>query len=271
MIKRTSAYFSFTALSLVLLLFTLSACNDDKNEEPDIWTIEDTIANFQAIELTAGSITDVTLKLPSYPYNWDFRVIVPDTYNGGPTPLLIALHGGANNLGSGFHTNTECYVEPGFEDLNAIIISPNSQGKQWYEQQNIDQVMNLTYFALEYWPIDAERVAIGGYSDGGTGSWFFSEFFAETFSVGIAVSSSYITYNNEGGGRLIDTPLYVIHSDSDELFPLDSTVNWVSKAQEAGGHIQFEVAEGLSHYDPCDYVQYLQNASTWVNDSIWVD
>jgi len=70
-------------------------------------------------------------------------------------------------------------------------------------------------------------------------------------------------------GIKINNPLYVIHGENDELFPVDSTHKWVDEYIDSGGNIEFVVADTLSHFKPCDYVPYLQEAAVWLQDEVW--
>ena len=38
---------------------------------------------------------------------------------------------------------------------------------------------------------------------------------------------------------------------------------------DSGGNIEFVVADTLSHFKPCDYVPYLQEAAVWLQDEVW--
>jgi predicted peptidase len=160
-------------------------------------------------------------------------------------------------------------VEPGLASLNAIIVSPNGYLYQWYQSPNVTQVLTLVNLAKKFWPIDTNKIAVTGFSNGGNGSWFFAETQPEVFSGAIPMASSYNTYDLNGDPRYIETPLYVIHGEYDSLFPLDSTENWVNATASAGTNITFVVADTLEHYEPCEYTPYLQEASLWLSEDIW--
>ena len=83
------------------------------------------------------------------------------------------------------------------------------------------------------------------------------------------MASSYSTTGPDDQPRKIDTPLYVIHGENDELFPLAETQAWVDQSVEAGSTIEFVVAPGLTHNQACDYVPYLKDAIEWLNTSVW--
>ncbi len=259
--------FRLNCLFLLTISLAFLACsNDDEpNPEPN-YTYEDLENAFAAIDISPG-IEDVTLQATNDIW-WDFRAIAPEVNGSEKRPLIIALHG-AYGGNTEAHKATACYIEPGLEELDAFIISPYGGPLHWYEPENQQQILTLINLAIKFWPVDEEKVAVTGYSNGGNGSWFYAETRSEIFSAGIPMASSYSTLNSKGTGRKIETPLYVIHGEGDTLFPIDSTQNWVDRSIEAGSNIEFVVAGGLSHYEPCDYVPYLQDAAVWLRDTIW--
>lgn len=255
----------FSSLIMPAFLFPMIffGCGPD---DPVIITFEDIEREFQAIDLTSG-IQDVEIEVDNG-YFWRFRVIPPTNPTSGTYPLIMDFHGasGGSELA---HTNTGCYTEPGLQSLDAFIIAPNAGTEEWYHESNQDKVFHLVRMAIAYWQVDASKLAVIGYSNGGNATWFYSEYQSNTFSAGIAMASSYDTSLDATNGRKINTPLYVIHSDGDELFPIATTEEWVNKSIDAGSDITWVVATGLSHYEPCDYVPYLQEAVTWLTDVVW--
>ena len=234
--------------------------NDSVVQQEEL-TFEDVEIAFSELELETG-INDYSLKVPGN-LTWDFRVIAPDLGNLEKKPLFVHLHGAAGGDPNA-HKSTSCYIEPGLENIEAYIISPNGGLNTWEEPINQSQVMGLVTFALKYWNIDSSRVVVTGYSNGGNGSWFFSETQPQIFSAGIPMASSYSTIGTNGSPRKIETPLYVIHGENDELFPLAETQSWVEQSIEAGSQIELVIAEGLEHNEPCEYASYLQDGVEWL-------
>ena len=201
---------------------------------------------------------------------WNFRVFVPsDASPANKRPLVMDLHGGSGNSSPNAHKGSSCYIKDGLAELNAFIISPNSGAGEWYDIENQEQVMILLFLALENWNVDLNKTLVTGFSNGGNGSWLFAQFYSDFFSAAIPIASSYDPERQDGSIPKINTPLYVIHSDSDEVFPLSQTQGFVDKAVDAGSEVVFVVAEGLSHFNPCDYVTYIHDAATWLLNNIW--
>ncbi len=249
---------------IAVLYFSFLACKEEAKPPAENYDVE---ADFRNIPIDQSGIQDVVLKVgPGV--NWQLRVIIPEHDSNEKHPLLLALHGGSG-YNPEAHTNTDCYVEPGLSSLGAFILHPNSGLDEWPDIENQQKLAGLTLLALKYWPVDSAKVAVTGYSNGGNASWLYGESQPQIFSAAIPMASSYNTLKEDSSARLMPIPMYVIHGENDELFPLAQTQAWVEASQQAGSDIKFVVAPGLGHYEPCEYMPYLQNAARWLKDSVW--
>lgn len=254
-----------TILPLLLTcIVVFSSCK--KDDATPSRTFDDVERDFNALDLSAG-IHDVTLEMLDG-QSYKFRVIAPVRAAGEKRPMILALHGASGGNAEAYKA-TACYVEPGLASLNAFILSPYGGDGLWYENYYQQEVMTLLNLAKKYWPVELNKIAVTGYSNGGNGSWFFAETQPASFSAAIPMATSYNILNPNGSGRKINIPLYVIHGQNDELFPLAQTQSWVQASQAAGSNITFVVAPGLGHYVPCNYTSYLQQAASWLQNSVW--
>jgi len=256
--------------SFFFALLVLNACQSD--DDPVVVpvpsrTLADVEADFQALDLSAG-VHDVSLEIINDVF-YHFRVIAPERTDGETRPLVLAFHGATTSTDA--HKNTACYVEPGLDTLDAFILSPFAEGGLWFEDKNQEMIGNLVFWIQKYWPVDTDKIAVTGYSNGGNASWLFSKFQSNTISAGIPMASSYDVYELDGSVGVWDVPLYVIHGENDELFPLDTTQAWVEATIDAGSDITFVVAPELGHYTPCEYVPYLKEAAIWLKETVWMD
>ncbi|WP_242155241.1 dienelactone hydrolase family protein [Aestuariivivens sediminis] len=232
-------------------------------------TAEDVIADFKAIDFQPG-INDVSLESTTEGYFWNFRVIVPeDASETNKKPMIFSLHGGAQNTAPDAHKNTDCLISPGIENIiDAFVVSPNSNSYLWYHQLNQIQILALHDLITSNLPVDIDKMAITGYSDGGNGSWFYAQYYPHLFNAAIPLATSYNTAKNDGSIEAFAHPLYVIHGENDQLFPLEITQGFVNESIAAGSEIAFVVASGLDHYSVCDYLPYFRDAAVWLN-TLW--
>lgn len=230
-------------------------------------TVEEIEDDFSELTVNTG-INDFSLHIANN-QSWDFRLIAPELNADELVPLFVHLHGGALTPRDDAHKGTACLIEPAIEGMQAYILSPNSNGLLWYDAANESQVVNLVNFAIKYLNVDPNRVVVVGYSDGGNGSWFFSDTHPELFSAGIPMAVAYgLRYEN---GILIRTeiPLYVIQGELDSLFPFTNTETAVELSVAAGSDITLIKAIGLGHFVPCEYLPYLEDAIAWLNTYVW--
>ncbi len=251
-----------TALLFLFLLVFVSC----KKEEPPVVINDATIrADFQAIEVKPG-VQDITIQVGTNEF-YNFRVVFPDVDLTQDLPLIMAFHG-ASGGDPNAHKTTDCYLEPGFEELGAILIHPNAGQFEWFDAINQNMIRNLLFLANSYWPVDLDKILATGYSNGGNMSWLMAEVAFEAFSASIPIASSYDISESDSTSRKMPIPMYVIHGENDELFPIAETKKWVDESVAAGSDITFVQADGLSHYKPCDYVPYVKEAVLWLQD-VW--
>ncbi|MGB4844209.1 MAG: dienelactone hydrolase family protein [Ferruginibacter sp.] len=251
---------------LMACIIVISSCKKSDSNPAAQRTLEDVEKDFNALDLSPG-IHDFSLEILNG-VKYDFRVIVPVRAPGEKRPMILALHGASGGNAEAYKA-TACYVEPGLANLNAFIISPYGGNGLWYESYFQQEISYLMYLAKKYWPIEQNKIAVTGYSNGGNGSWLFAETMHTTFSASIPMASSYNILNPDNSGRKINIPMYVIHGQNDELFPVAQTQAWVQASINAGSNITFVIAPGLTHYKPCDYTPYLQQAANWLKNTIW--
>ena len=248
------------------IILSFSYCKDEVVLIP-ARTYADVQTDFQAIDISEG-VHDEKLKFLNTERFWNFRVVAPSTTAGETYPLIIDLHGASGGAPNA-HKHTDCYVEPGFADMDVFIISPNGGNLLWDDLTNQEMVINLLMLAKDFWPIDPNKVVVIGYSNGGNGSWFYGETQPDLFAAAIPIASSYSTTNLDGSVRVMPIPMYVIHGENDELFDVNDTQGWVDQSNAAGSDITFVIAPGLIHIEPCTYVDYVKDAATWLNEEVW--
>ena len=256
------------ALLLTVFLIACSGGSSIDDPEPTIRTADDVINDFKNISLQPG-VNDLKLETFVNGVYWNFRVIAPtNASESNKRPLVLTFHGASGGSETA-HQHTDCYDEPGLAALNAYIISPNAGLGEWYDQENQQQVLALVDLAKTYWFVDSDKILATGYSNGGNASWFYADYYSDIFTAAIPMASSYNPERSDGTVPKIGIPLYVIHGGDDELFPASETQQFVDLSIAAGSNIEFVIAEGLTHFKPCEYVEHLKTAVTWLQTDVW--
>jgi predicted esterase len=137
-----------------------------------------------------------------------------------PPGLLLLLHGargGAERIIARF--------EPAAERLGLILVAPDSGGRTWDvilgpgfgpDVAVIDEALGAVFDEHE---VDRERIAVGGFSDGGTYALSLGVGNGQLFGAIIAFSPGYTAAT-----RLAGRPrVFISHGRADSVLPIDQT------------------------------------------------
>lgn len=268
----TSKHYLKILMFFGILVITFGCSSDDGDDgftEAPTRTADDVRADFANLTISEGT-NDLRIESLLSGQFWSFRIIVPPgASSDNKMPMILRLHGGASAVSPDAHLTTDCLVTPGFAEMPAYIVSPNSNGALWYEDENIVQILALLEMTVTNLHIDQSRIAVMGYSDGGNGAFFYAQYFPQYFTAAIPMATSYATTSQGGVTHEFEDPMYVIHGSEDELFPIATSEGYVQDAIDAGSDIIFVTADGLNHFESCSYVPYLEDAVDWLQNTIW--
>jgi predicted peptidase len=195
-----------------------------------------------------------------------YTISIPVNYSPStPVPLILALHFGVRGqdaAGAGGDV-VQILVGPALAELGAIIVAPDSVRGDWSSPENEKAVNALLDMVLDRYSIDKKRVAVTGYSMGGSGSWHFAEKFPERFSAAIPVAGRPPT--SASGWRL---PVLAIHSRDDQVVPFDLTEARIAELQKAGGNAKLIALTGITHYQTYRFRDALRRAVPWLRE-VW--
>jgi len=206
----------------------------------------------ESVTLRSGQQLRFTISIPREPDGRESR------------PLLVILHyGGKVTPFYGGEVLDEL-VGPAFGNLGAILVAPDSLGGEWTTPDNEQAVVWLTKKVRDVYAVDPKRVALTGYSMGAAGTWFIAGRHAELFSAALPVSGP----AGDSRVEVLHTPLYVIHSARDEIFPVARTRAFVSALQTKGANVQWQELSDPTHYQVADFVPALTKAEPWLR-AVW--
>jgi len=195
-----------------------------------------------------------------------YAISLPPSYSSStPAPLILALHYGIGNRDStGVGSDlVKGIIGPALEGLGAIIVAPDSVRGNWSTSENEKAVNALLDMIMAHYAIDKKRVAVTGYSMGGTGSWHLAEKFPERFSAAIPVAGR--PPASAAGWRL---PVLAIHSRDDQVVPFDPAAARIAEIQKAGVNARLIALTGIAHYEAGRFREPLRQAIPWLQE-VW--
>lgn len=191
-----------------------------------------------------------------------YTVEVPAGYDGKtPVPLVLALHYGYDGAKPSPYTGKGMIeaFRPGLAGLKAVVVAPDALGGDWTDAQNEQAAVWLTRSAMKTYAIDAKKVVITGYSLGGEGTWFVGSRHQDLFTGAIPVAAPVA-----GGNVAWKIPVFVIHSDKDDVISYSAAKNHAEAVKAKGAKLEFKTVSGLTHYNTGAYATHVGDAVTWL-------
>ncbi len=178
-----------------------------------------------------------------------------------PMPLVLALHYGYDGAIPSPYTGGGMIdaFQPGLADLKGIIIAPDALGGSWTDARNEQAAVWLTQSVMETYGIDRKKVVITGYSLGGEGTWFIGSRHQDLFTGAIPVAAPVAR-----GDEAWKIPVYVIHSDKDEVVSYNSAKRHADALKGKGTKLEFKTVSGLGHFNISAYGIHVNNAIKWL-------
>lgn len=143
-----------------------------------------------------------------------FILDVPEGVGAGRVPLVVAMPYAGDPVASA-RQYFDLLARPGLADLGAIVVVPVDFAGTWTSPAPVEAVASFVGAAAEAWPVDPGRVVVTGYSNGGNGAWSQAALHPDLFSAAIPMASFAPTSPPTA------LPLYVVHGENDELFPVE--------------------------------------------------
>jgi predicted esterase len=120
---------------------------------------------------------------------------------------------------------------------------------------------------MEEYHIESNRILLLGYSMGGLGVWYLAARHPDLFCAAIPISA---LVDAAATPIMDDVPLYLIHGDQDELFPLEEVKRLYQTQKTGGADIELKIVLGASHYQMDQFITPLKATIPWIKN-IWVE
>ena len=135
-----------------------------------------------------------------------------------PAPLVVVLHGAGGTAQSGIDLLRRLADERGL-----ILLAPQSQGSTWDAIMggygpDVGQIDRALARVFEEYAVDAERISIGGFSDGASYALAVGLGNGDLFRHVIAFAPGYIP---AGAGRTESPRLFISHGTQDRVLPIE--------------------------------------------------
>jgi len=191
-----------------------------------------------------------------------YAISVPFGYTGEkPIPLILALHYAGHGIPYYGEMFLLSLVAPAFQELEAIIVSPDCPSADWLQPASEQLIFDLLDSVQDQFNIDPKRILITGYSLGGTGTWYYAGRYPERFSAAIVMAGKPFEEVLEMDWQI---PLMVIHGREDKIAPLHNTKKVVLELEKKGVNVDLRILESVTHHETHYFVSVLKNAIPWL-------
>ncbi len=195
-----------------------------------------------------------------------YTLAIPGGYTGDEAaPLVVALHWGGMVTPFYGRGVLAGLVEPALRELGALVVAPDCLHNDWTNPQSEGEVLALIAFLQDNYNVDAGRVVLTGYSQGGRGTWYMAARNQDMFAAALPIAGLPQPDSADVGW---DVPLYVIHGRRDEVFTFEQTERVVAQLKDRGVAVEFVLLEA-THYDTDRFVRPLRAAVPWIREA-WV-
>ncbi len=166
--------------------------------------------------------------------NTSYSLYVPPSYSPEQSyPLIVCLHG------AGF--TGESYLERWVSRLEDryILACPTIAGGAWWTRFAEDVTLGILDSLSQEYHVDPDRVFLTGMSNGGIGAWIIGMHHADRFAGIAPMASGLDDVMFPFVENLINTPVYVIHGQEDQVMPVRLSQDLVREMKRHGVPYQY--------------------------------
>ncbi len=162
----------------------------------------------------------------------DSLLHVPAAGLAGPAPLVLVLHGAGGDAEAGLGL-----LRPLADEKGLVLLAPASRGSTWDAVAggygpDVTVVDRALATVLGTVPVDAERIAVAGFSDGASYALGLGLANGGLFRRVVAFSPGFVP----PGPRTGRPPVFVSHGTGDDVLPIDRTSREIVPALRDDGY-----------------------------------
>jgi phospholipase/carboxylesterase len=164
----------------------------------------------------------------------DALLLVPSNLvPGDPAPLVLSLHGAGGDADAGL-----AVLRVPAEERGLLVVAPASRGSTWdavggrygVDVALVDRALAAVFSAVA---VDADRVAVAGFSDGASYALGLGLANGGLFGEVLAFSPGFVPPGARRTGR---PRVFVSHGDADDVLPIDRTSRRIVPALRRDGY-----------------------------------
>lgn len=164
--------------------------------------------------------------------------VPPDYSPGKPVPFILMLHGAGGSKG------LEVFCEDAAREGIAVAV-PDSRGLTWDRIKGrfgpdiafLDRVLQHIFDRVM---VDPRRIAIAGFSDGGSYALSVGLSNGDLFTHVIAYSPEFVSAPNRYG----KPPIFITHGVQDQVLSINLTEHMVRELERSGYQVKFTEFSG---------------------------
>ena len=200
-------------------------------------------------------------KSKSGPY-FNNVVDVPADYDPAQKwRLRVQLHGGVgrpspNAQAPGRQPTPSGRAPNRIEGEKQIYLHPSGwMAAQWWDEEQVDNILRAVDVLKRKYNIDETQIYLTGISDGGTGVYYvalkepnlWSSYLPLNGSLGVLRNPANGADGEMHGNNFINSPLYVVNGQHDQLYPVAQVEPHIVWLQKMGVDVTFRPQAGAAH------------------------